>query len=354
VARSPSSWPSSSARRSWSPVVLDGTDDAHAATTSTSAPTGPNAEWDPGLIFCDGVFRDWSSMTVDDIQTFLDHQGCEGDGCLRSGSYAWPGATVTWCDPVPAGTGSFAQMLSIITTGCRINPQVALVMIAKESQGLTRPDHHVGRRRQRIDHPRQRPWQMIALVLSQLAGLFVVLMITRFWKVSIHCATAGGLLGVFFVLFAPLALIAWSRVVLDAHTWTQVAVGTGLVLDWQHSVSAARLNARDEIGPTCWQPDPTLKQLSGPACRPISTIATRFNRRMGHRPGPGRKSKGDRDNFAVKPMRPVGDVIRANADRLGMTYGEYCAAILSTALGMPEYAPPTNAVEQQELPLKTA
>ena len=120
-------------------AVLDGTDDAHAATTSTSAPTGPNAQWDPGLIFSDGVFRDWSSMTVDNIQTFLDHQGCKGDGCLRSGSYAWPGATVTWCDPVPAGTGSFAQMLSIITTGCRINPQVALVMIAKESQGLTRP-----------------------------------------------------------------------------------------------------------------------------------------------------------------------------------------------------------------------
>ena len=64
-------------------VVLDGTDDAQAATTSTSAPTGPNAEWDPGLILPDGVFRDWSSMTVDDdIQTFLDHQGCEGDGCV--------------------------------------------------------------------------------------------------------------------------------------------------------------------------------------------------------------------------------------------------------------------------------
>jgi hypothetical protein len=75
---------------------------------------------------------------------------------------------------------------------------------------------------------------------------------------------------------------------------------------------------------------------------------------MGHRPGPGRKSKGDRDNFAVKPMRPVGDVIRSNADRLGMTYGEYCAAILSTALGMPEYAPQPMTVEQQELPLKTA
>jgi hypothetical protein len=37
-----------------------------------------------------------------------------------------------------------------------------------------------------------------------------------------------------------------------------------------------------------------------------------------------------------------------------MTYGEYCAAILSTALGMPEYAPQPNPLEQQELPLKTA
>ena len=279
-------------------AVLDGTDDAQAATTSTSAPTGPNAEWDPGLIFSDGVFRDWSSMTVDDIQTFLDHQGCKGDGCLRSGSYAWPGATVTWCDPVPAGTGSFAQMLSIITTGCRINPQVALVMIAKESQELTRP------------------------APDALTGF--------------ACPDSGP----------------------GGSANCDQDAGRGRrrpgVLDRQHPVSAARLKARDEIGPTVLAPDPTRKQLSGPACRPISTIETRFNRRMGHRPGPGRKSKGDRDNFAVKPMRPVGDVIRANADRLGMTYGEYCAAILSTALGMPEYAPPTNAVEQQELPLKTA
>ena len=35
--------------------VLDGTDAAHAATTSTSAPTGPNAEWDPWLIFSDAA-----------------------------------------------------------------------------------------------------------------------------------------------------------------------------------------------------------------------------------------------------------------------------------------------------------
>ena len=97
------------------------------------------------------------------------------------------------------------------------------------------------------------PRPLIALVLSQLAGLLVVLVITRFWKVSIHCATAGGLLGVLVVLFGPwallgivpLAVIAWSRVVLDAHTWT---AGRGRrrprVPDRQHPVPAARLNHR--------------------------------------------------------------------------------------------------------------
>ena len=110
-------------------------------------------------------------------------------------------------------------------------------------------DHHVSRRDQRavpllvglasvaaasvllivVGAPRE----LIALVLSQLAGLVVMLVLSRFWKVSIHCATAGGLLGVLFVLFGPwallglvaLAVIAWSRVLLDAHTWAQVTVG---------------------------------------------------------------------------------------------------------------------------------
>lgn len=69
-------------------VVLDGTDDAQAATTSTSAPTGPNAEWDPGLIFCDGVFRDWSSMTVDDIQTSSTTRAARvTDVCARAATH---------------------------------------------------------------------------------------------------------------------------------------------------------------------------------------------------------------------------------------------------------------------------
>lgn len=60
------------------------------------------------------------------------------------------------------------------------------------------------------------PRPLIALVLAQVAGLLVVLAITRFRKISIHCATAGGLLGVFLVL--------------DAHTWPQVIAGSAIAL----------------------------------------------------------------------------------------------------------------------------
>lgn len=65
----------------------------------------------------------------------------------------------------------------------------------------------------------------------------------------------------------------------------------------------------------------------------------------------GRPSKGDRDAFMTKPARPLGDMIRHNAEELGMTYGDYITSILARELGMPEYAPvppPTNA---QELPI---
>lgn len=77
------------------------------------------------------------------------------------------------------------------------------------------------------------PRELIALVLSQLVGLIVVMIITRFWKVSVHSSASGGLVGILVVIYGPwallgvlpLALVAWSRTVLDAHTWPQVIVG---------------------------------------------------------------------------------------------------------------------------------
>lgn len=81
-----------------------------------------------------------------------------------------------------------------------------------------------------VDAPRE----LTALVLAMLAGLAVVLAVTHWWKVSIHTAVAGGLLATFVILFGPwallglpaLAAIAWSRTVLDAHTWPQVLTGS--------------------------------------------------------------------------------------------------------------------------------
>lgn len=80
------------------------------------------------------------------------------------------------------------------------------------------------------------PRELVALVGAQVVGLVAVLVVTRWWKVSIHAAVAGGLLGIFVVIFGPwallgvaaLAAVAWSRTVLDAHTWPQVIVGAAL------------------------------------------------------------------------------------------------------------------------------
>src|SRR5664280_2710537 len=79
-----------------------------------------------------------AAMTAGQIQAFIDGQGCTPAGCLGRATYSWPAVSVAWCQPVAAGSGSFAVMLSTVSTACGINPQVGLVMIAKESQGLTR------------------------------------------------------------------------------------------------------------------------------------------------------------------------------------------------------------------------
>lgn len=136
---------------------------------------------------------------------------------------------------------------------------VPMGYIAKGVKDGKWSDHHIGERDQRavpllvavtsvavavvllvaVDAPRE----LIALVAAMLVGLLIVLTITHWWKISIHAAVAGGLLGIFLVLFGLWALwgclllvaIAWSRTVLDAHTWPQVAAGA--VLGWTVAVA---------------------------------------------------------------------------------------------------------------------
>lgn len=78
---------------------------------------------------------------------------------------------------------------------------------------------------------------------------------------------------------------------------------------------------------------------------------------MAHKPGPGRPSKGARDQFSVRPAVEVGLVLRQRAFEAGMFPAEYAAALLCESLGMSEYAPSPSLIDpdQRELPLdKTA
>lgn len=78
---------------------------------------------------------------------------------------------------------------------------------------------------------------------------------------------------------------------------------------------------------------------------------------MAHKPGPGRPSKGARDQFSVRPAVEVGLVLRQRAFEAGMFPAEYAAALLCESLGMSEYAPAPSLIDpdQRELPLdKTA
>ena len=150
---------------------------------------------------------------------------------------------VTWHSATDGADAAWAGLAILLCAG------IPMAYIARGVKAGKWSDHHIRRREQRavpllvgllsvatasvllvlVDAPSE----LIALVLSQLLGLLVVLVITRFWQVSIHCATAGGLCAVLIVLFGPWALlsllplgvVAWSRIVLDAHTWAQVTVG---------------------------------------------------------------------------------------------------------------------------------
>ncbi|MEU1288342.1 phosphatase PAP2 family protein [Kitasatospora sp. NPDC005856] len=80
------------------------------------------------------------------------------------------------------------------------------------------------------------PADLTALVLAMFASLVPILVITAWWKVSVHTAVATGAvvclaiaLGPLWLLLAPLVpLIGWSRVVLRDHTAAQTIVGAAV------------------------------------------------------------------------------------------------------------------------------
>ena len=82
-------------------------------------------------------------------------------------------------------------------------------------------------------------------------------------------------------------------------------------------------------------------------------MALRLDHPMPYKPGPGRSSKGARDQFSVRPAVEVGLAIREKAHAAGMYPAEYCAAVLCEVMGMPQYAPTPSLsdADQPSLPL---
>lgn len=110
-------------------------------------------------------------------------------------------------------------------------------------------DHHVSRLEERpaifamslasvgfglvVLHWLGAPRALFALVAAMVCGLAVALLVSMFWKMSIHAACAAGTVAVLMTLVNPwlvvltpaVALTAWARVTLKDHTVAQVCVG---------------------------------------------------------------------------------------------------------------------------------
>ncbi|KUO19317.1 phosphatase PAP2 family protein [Streptomyces dysideae] len=79
----------------------------------------------------------------------------------------------------------------------------------------------------------QAPREVFALVVAMLVGLIMTVIVTIWWKVSVHTAVASGVVVILLLAFgmsmAPLVLgiaaIGWSRVALRDHTPSQTVVG---------------------------------------------------------------------------------------------------------------------------------
>jgi hypothetical protein len=77
------------------------------------------------------------------------------------------------------------------------------------------------------------PRELVALSWAMIVTLVACLVITRWWKISVHAAVAGGAVAMTTLLFGPwllllvalLVLVCWARVRLTDHTVAQVVAG---------------------------------------------------------------------------------------------------------------------------------
>ena len=120
----------------------------------------PGSAFDPGLIISDSVFFDFGSMTVEEIQAFLDSRvvDCRATDtaidCLKNYRIDIPETPATAegqvgpCAAIPAREqATAAEVIHAIANACGINPKVLIVTLQKE-QGLvtsTKPTEYMYR-----------------------------------------------------------------------------------------------------------------------------------------------------------------------------------------------------------------
>ncbi len=117
-------------------------------TPAQAAP--PGTAFDPGLIISDSVFYDFGTMTVAQIQAFLDSRVAEcratnpAIDCLKSVKVDIPATPATGpgevgpCKAIAAKTGaSAAEVIHAISNACGINPKVFIVTLQKEQALVT-------------------------------------------------------------------------------------------------------------------------------------------------------------------------------------------------------------------------
>jgi membrane-associated phospholipid phosphatase len=76
------------------------------------------------------------------------------------------------------------------------------------------------------------PSLLVQFAAAHTIVMSTVLVVTWYWKISVHAAGAAGvatlvavLMGASAVVFLPVLLVAWSRLYLRRHTFSQVAAG---------------------------------------------------------------------------------------------------------------------------------
>ena len=109
---------------------------------SSPAAAANASDFQPGYLISDQNFFDSQSMTVADVQAFLNSKvtscsGSNGMPCLKDYyAQSTPAlAANSYCAATPGGTLSAAQVIVLAAQACGINPKVILVMLQKE-QGL--------------------------------------------------------------------------------------------------------------------------------------------------------------------------------------------------------------------------